>query len=157
MGGISGQADLLANNTDGLVLTSLHIGVDDLNLGALEIKDLANDYTRTGDKWTGMATLYVPGGSPYFKITANVEFDNGDFTMGSFQAGVGFPGDPDLHRHLFHRLRRWVRHPSASGKRVFYGSADFGAIPQRGRRVRDRGQRHGQGDLLRQRPGPRST
>ena len=41
MGGVTGQATLLANNADGLELTSLHIGVDDLDLGALEIKDLS--------------------------------------------------------------------------------------------------------------------
>ena len=55
MGGVTGQATLLANNADGLELTSLHIGVDDLVLGALEIKDLDIDYAHDGNVWTGSA------------------------------------------------------------------------------------------------------
>jgi hypothetical protein len=92
MGGVSGQATLIADNATGLHVSSLHIGVADLNLGALEIKDLAVDYTAQGTVWKGAATVEIPGGSGYFEISAQVEFDHDDLTMGSFQVGVPFPG-----------------------------------------------------------------
>ncbi len=51
-------------------LTSLHIGIPDLVLGALEVKNLAIDYTQTGEAWAGSATIYIPAGTPYFGIAA---------------------------------------------------------------------------------------
>ena len=127
MGGVSAQALLKADNADGLELESLHISVDDLELGALEVKGLDITYTKSSEQWTGHATLYVPGGSPYFKIYADVEFDHGDFTMGSFDAGFGFPGIPIYTDTYFTGFSGGFDiHPD---KRVFYGSADFGAIP----------------------------
>ena len=127
MGGVSAQALLKADNADGLEIESLHIGVDDLELGALEVKGLNIDYSRAGEQWTGHATLYVPGGSPYFQIYADVEFDHGDFTMGNFNAGFGFPGVPIYTDTYFTGFSgSFDIHPD---KRVFSGSADFGAIP----------------------------
>jgi hypothetical protein len=127
MGGASGQATLLANNTDGLELTSLHIGVDDLDLGALEIKDLAIDYTRNGNMWSGMATLNIPAGSPYFGIQAHVEFDDGQFTMGSFQIGPVYPGLPIFTDAFINGIGGGfdIRPPV----KRFFGSIDIGAIP----------------------------
>ena len=40
------------------------------------------------------ATLNIPAGSPYFGIAVAVRFDHGDFTMGSFDVNVPFPGVP---------------------------------------------------------------
>jgi hypothetical protein len=127
MGGASGQATLLANNTDGLELTSLHIGVDDLDLGALEIKNLAIDYSRSGNMWSGTATLYIPAGSPYFDIQAQVEFDDGQFTMGSFQVGPFYPGLPIFTDAFITGFGGGfdIRPPL----KRFFGSIDIGAIP----------------------------
>ena len=106
MGGVTGQATLIADNATGLHLDSLHIGVDDLVLGALEIKDLKIDYASMGNVWTGSAHLNIPAGSPYFAIDVAVRFDDGDFNMGSFNVTVPYPGRADLHRHVSERVRR---------------------------------------------------
>jgi hypothetical protein len=127
MGGVTGQATLLANNATGLQLSSLHIGVADLVLGALEIKDLNIDYTEQGDVWAGSAMLDIPAGSPYFAIAVAVRFDKGDFTMGSFDVTVPFPGVPIFtDTYLDGFGGGFDIHPSS---RRFFGSVTIGAIP----------------------------
>jgi hypothetical protein len=127
MGGVTGQATLLANNAVGLELSSLHIGVDDLVLGALEIKDLKIDYAHTGNVWTGSAHLNIPSGSPYFGIDASVEFDDGQFTMGSFHVGGFYPGVPIFTDAFLDGFGGGfdIRPP----KKRFFGTVDIGAIP----------------------------
>jgi hypothetical protein len=127
MGGVTGQATLLANNTDGLELTSLSIGVDDLPLGALEIKDLSLDYTHDGDVWKGMATINIPAGSPYFGLMVSVEFDDGDFTMGSFKVGPLYPGLPIFTDAYISGFGGGFDIRPRNKK--FFGSIDIGAIP----------------------------
>jgi hypothetical protein len=127
MGGVTGQATLLASNAGGLQLSSLHIDVADLELGALEIEDLHIDYTAQGNVWMGGATINIPGGTPYFGISAQVEFDNGAFTMGSFTVGLPFPGVP-LYTDLY--LASFgggfdIRPPT----KRFFGSVVIGAVP----------------------------
>jgi hypothetical protein len=127
MGGITGQATLVANNASGLQLTSLHIGVADLVLGALEIKNLAIDYSQSGEEWDGSAMLNIPAGSPYFGIAVAVRFDHGDFTMGSFNVSVPFPGVPIFtDTYLDGFGGGFDIHPT---NRRFYGSVSIGAIP----------------------------
>lgn len=125
LGGVTGQATLLANNREGLVLDSLQIDVPDVILGALEIKDLNVSYTRDGDVWTGGAKFNIPPHTGEFAIDVQVRFDRGELTMGSF--GFGFyPGIPvftDLYLNHFgggFDLR--------SPKRIF-GDVSVGAIP----------------------------
>jgi hypothetical protein len=127
MGGISGAATLLADNTNGLQLTSLHIGVDDLVLGALEVKQLSITYTESGDVWKGSAKLNIPAGTPYFGIDVMVEFDHGDFTMGSFSVFLPFPGVPIFtDAYLAGFGGGFDIHPP---KKKFFGSVTVGAIP----------------------------
>ena len=127
MGGITGQATLQADNANGLKLSSLHIGVPDLILGALEVKDLNIDYTQTGNVWTGAATLNIPAGTPYFGIAVAVRFDDGDFTMGSFNVTVPFPGVPIFtDTYLDGFGGGFDIHPD---RRSFHGSVSVGAIP----------------------------
>lgn len=127
MGAVTGQATLLANNATGLQLTSLHIGIPDLILGALEVKNVAIDYTQTGDEWAGSAAIYIPAGSPYFGIAVSVRFDQGDFTMGSFNVTVPFPGVPIFtDTYLDGFGGGFDIHPAS---RRFFGSVMIGAIP----------------------------
>jgi hypothetical protein len=127
MGGITGQATLLANNSQGLELQSLHIGVDDLTLGALEVKHLHIDYTQQGDVWMGGGTLFIPAGSPYFGLDVQVEFDHGDFTMGSFNLFFPFPGIPIFtDAYLASVGGGFDIHPP---KKRFFGTVTAGAIP----------------------------
>jgi hypothetical protein len=127
MGGITASATLLANDATGFELRSLHIGVADLPLGALEIKKLAIDYDGDGNVWKGMAHLDIPAGTPDFGIQADVEFDDGDFTMGSFHVDVPFPGIPVFEdAYLTGFGGSFDIHP---GHKEFGGSIDFGAIP----------------------------
>ncbi len=125
LGGVTGQATLLANNRDGLVLDSLQIGVSDVILGALEIKDLNVSYTRDGDIWTGGAKFNIPPHTGEFAIDVQVRFDRGELTMGSFGFGF-FPGIPvftDLY--LNHFGGGFDLH---TPKRIF-GDVSVGAIP----------------------------
>ncbi len=127
MGGITGAATLRADNASGLQLSSLQIGVPDLVLGALEVKDLNIAYTATGNVWTGSATVNIPAGSPYFGIAVAVRFDDGDFTMGSFDVSLPFPGAPiftDAYLNGFGG--GFDIHPD---HRTFHGSITIGAIP----------------------------
>ena len=127
MGGVTGSATLRADNADGLQLSSLHIGVPDLVLGALEVKDLNIDYAQTGNVWTGSATLNIPAGTPYFGIAVAVRFNDGDFTMGSFDVTVPFPGVPIFtDTYLDGFGGGFDIHP---GRRSFHGSIMVGAIP----------------------------
>jgi hypothetical protein len=101
--------------------------IDDLVLGALEIKNLSVDYTATGDVWKGGATLNIPAGTPYFGVTAQVEFDHGDFTMGSFDVALPCPGVPlftDVYLNGF--SGGFDIHPP---RKRFFGSLTVGAIP----------------------------
>jgi hypothetical protein len=127
MGGVTGQATLQADNANGLKLSSLHIGVPDLILGALEVKDLDIDYAATGNVWTGSATVNIPAGTPYFGVAVAVRFDDGDFTMGSFNVSVPFPGVPIFtDTYLDGFGGGFDIHPD---KRSFHGSVSVGAIP----------------------------
>ena len=140
MGAVTGQATLLANNATGLQLTSLHIGIPDLILGALEVKNVAIDYTQTGDEWAGSAAIYIPAGSPYFGIAVAVRFDNGDFTMGSFNVTVPWPGVPIFtDTYLDGFGGGFDIHPAS---RRFFGSVMIGAIPLDRSQLHDRGDRH---------------
>ena len=60
LGGISGSAVLHASTGQGLLLNSLNFNVPDLNLGALEIKDLFIQYQRDGDVWEGKGSCWCP-------------------------------------------------------------------------------------------------
>ena len=127
MGGVTGAATLRADNTSGFQLSSLHIGVPDLILGALEVKDLNIDYTAMGSVWTGSATVDIPAGTQYFGIAVSVRFEDDDFTMGSFQVTVPFPGVPiftDTYLNGFGG--GFDIHPD---RRKFFGSVSVGAIP----------------------------
>jgi hypothetical protein len=127
MGKVTGSATLLANNASGFQLTSLHIGVDHLVLGALEVDDLKIDYTQMGDQWSGSATLSIPAGTPYFAIAVAVRFDNGDFTMGSFNVTVPFPGVPIFTDTFLNGFGGGFDiHPD---RRSFHGSVSIGAMP----------------------------
>ena len=127
MGGVTGQATLQADNANGLKLSSLQIGVPDLVLGALEVKDLNIDYAATGNVWTGSATVNIPAGTPYFGIAVAVRFDDGDFTMGSFDVNVPFPGVPIFtDTYLDGFGGGFDIHPD---KRSFHGSVSVGALP----------------------------
>jgi hypothetical protein len=127
MGGVTGAATLRADNASGFQLSSLHVGVPDLILGALEVKDLNLDYTATGNVWSGSATVNIPAGTPYFGVAVAVRFDDGDFTMGSFDVSVPFPGVPVFtDTYLDGFGGGFDIHPD---RRKFFGSVSVGAIP----------------------------
>ena len=93
-GGITGAATLHADTATGLQLTSLEFKVGDLDLAALELKDVDVSYTEQGDMWKGMGTLEIPSGGGALNTTIALEFDNGDFKSGSLDLGLTYPGIP---------------------------------------------------------------
>jgi hypothetical protein len=96
-------------------------------LGALEVKDLKIDYAHTGNVWSGSAHLNIPAGSPYFGIDASVEFDDGDFTMGSFHVGGFYPGVPIFTDTFLDGFGGGF--DIRPGRKRFFGTVDIGAIP----------------------------
>ena len=94
-GGITGAATLHADIHTGLDLKSLEFSVGDLNLAALELKNLDVSYTEQGDVWKGSGQLLVPAGGAALDAAISVEFDKGDFTKGSLEVVPGgYPGIP---------------------------------------------------------------
>ena len=94
-GGITGAATLHADTHTGLDLKSLEFTVGDLNLAALELKNLDVSYTEQGDVWKGSGQLLVPAGGAALNAAISVEFDKGDFTKGSLEVVPGgYPGIP---------------------------------------------------------------
>jgi hypothetical protein len=94
-GGITGAATLHADTRTGLDLKSLEFTVGDLNLAALELKNLDVSYTEQGDVWKGSGQLLVPAGGAALDAAISVEFDKGDFTKGSLEVVPGgYPGIP---------------------------------------------------------------
>lgn len=88
-GGITGHADLVVDADRGLQLDSLHFGIADVDIGALEVQNAHIDYASTGDKWDGGATVIVPG--PGITVGAELHFAHGAFNGGNFEFGE-FPG-----------------------------------------------------------------
>jgi hypothetical protein len=128
-GGVNGDADLEANNTDGLVLNSLHLGIDDANIGVLELKNVGLDYTRTGSVWDGHGELLLPGPiSP--DIKADVRFEGGSFKHGSLELSIkpGIPVFTDVYIHDF--LLGFGLHPTVIEGGVSVGVYDgIGSYP----------------------------
>jgi hypothetical protein len=94
-GGITGAATLHADTRTGLELKSLEFTVGDLNLAALELKNLDVSYTEQGDVWKGSGQLLVPAGGAALNAAISVEFDKGDFVKGSLEVVPGgYPGIP---------------------------------------------------------------
>ena len=93
-GGVTGSATLEATLNGGLNLDSLEFKIGDANFGALELKDVDVTYTRAGSKWSGSGTINVPTGGSALSLKLAIEFDNGNFTSGSFDVGLPYPGVP---------------------------------------------------------------
>jgi hypothetical protein len=94
-GGVTGSTILHADLHSGLQIASLNFSVGDVNLGALELKNLFVKYAEQGDVWSGGGQLLVPAGGSALTATIEVEFDNGDFKKGSLDViPDGYPGIP---------------------------------------------------------------
>ena len=110
-GGITGHAELIVDATSGLHLDTLNFNIADVDIGALEIKDANLQYTSTGDKWDGGATVIVPG--PGVTVGAELHFARGAFNGGNFTdrrvPGIPVFSDVFLERDP-HRL------PARSGR-----------------------------------------
>jgi hypothetical protein len=93
-GGIRGQAVLKANNTDGLVVDSLEIDVDQAYVGPVLISGLKVSYMRSNDEWRGEGTIGIPPQPGGLSIKGKVRFQGGDFKEGSILITPPYPGIP---------------------------------------------------------------
>jgi hypothetical protein len=93
-GGVTGSATLRATLAGGLQLDSLEFKIGDANFGALELKNVDISYTLQGNVWKGTGTVNVPSGGSALSLSIAIEFDNGNFTSGSFDVGLPYPGVP---------------------------------------------------------------
>ena len=88
LGGFSGHAELFADQKTGLHVTSLHIHIGPIALGALVINTIDLDYSGVADTWAGDGSITIAGAGT-LDITAR-------FVMGNFnEATLKFtPGTP---------------------------------------------------------------
>ena len=75
-GGFSGDAELVATSSRGLIVDSLHVELGPVPLGALIVNKVELDYFGEGDVWRGAGSVTVPAGGT---LDASVEFKMGDF------------------------------------------------------------------------------
>jgi hypothetical protein len=94
LGGVTGSATLHASSFAGLSISSLEFKIGDANLGALELKNVDVSYEADKDVWSGNGELLIPAGDPALDIKLAVDFQNGRWTHGFIDVGVGWPGIP---------------------------------------------------------------
>jgi hypothetical protein len=80
-GGFSANAELRADATRGLWLSSLHIHIGPVPLGVLIIKSIDVDYQAAQQRWTGRGSITVPAGGT-LDLT-EVSFRRGEFERAS--------------------------------------------------------------------------
>jgi hypothetical protein len=124
MGGVHGDATLTADNATGLHLDSMDIGIDDVNVGALEFKNIAIDYTSANDEWRGQGEVLFPGPlSPDFTLR-DIDFQHGQFHDASVELGL-YPGIPVFTDVYIHSIGVAIGlHPT-----TIEGDVTAGAIP----------------------------
>lgn len=131
LGGITGSAVLHAASFQGLSLGSLEFKVPDINVGALELKGLDVKYQSDGDVWTGGGELEVPAGGSALDLTLSCEFDDGQWTKGHIDLGLGYPGIPLAAEPPPPTL--YLTHGGLDlnfqGGTTLTGTVGFGAIP----------------------------
>jgi hypothetical protein len=89
LGGIAADANLLATQSQGLVLKDFKVKLDGAELFGLGLKNVVVEYL--GDEppvFKGQATFILPGGS---QVTGYFEFVNGDFGKAGFNATLPTP------------------------------------------------------------------
>lgn len=91
LGGVTGEAVLLADSATGLHLDSLVIDVEEAPVGPLVIKDLHIEYASAGERWEGGARLELPPQPGGAKIAARVVFVGGAFDSGEVVVTPPFP------------------------------------------------------------------
>jgi hypothetical protein len=95
-GGFSGHAELVADAKTGLHLTSVHIHIGPVALGAILINNIDLDYMGVGDIWRGDGKVTVPAGGA---LQAHAEFDMGEFNGAtiSFTPATPIPIGPFVY------------------------------------------------------------
>ncbi|MEA2422382.1 MAG: hypothetical protein QOF55_1481, partial [Thermoleophilaceae bacterium] len=95
-GGFSGHAELVADAKTGLHLTSVHIHIGPVALGAILINNIDLDYMGVGDIWRGDGKVTVPAGGA---LEAHAEFDMGEFNGAtiSFTPATPIPIGPFVY------------------------------------------------------------
>ncbi|HUO71261.1 MAG TPA: hypothetical protein VMU39_10825, partial [Solirubrobacteraceae bacterium] len=92
-GGVTGDAELVTSEAEGLKLKSLHIEAKTIPIGPIFIDDLLIDYKGgSEDTWTGGATLVLPPPGAGAHIGAQVTFKAGAFKQGSIVLSPPYPG-----------------------------------------------------------------
>jgi hypothetical protein len=91
LGGVTGEAVLLADSRTGLHLDSLVIDVEEALVGPLVIRDLHIGYAGTEERWDGSATLDLPPQPGGASVAARVVFIGGDFDSGELVVTPPFP------------------------------------------------------------------
>jgi hypothetical protein len=78
-GGISGNAELVADNTTGLHLSTLNFDVNEAFIGPIELQKLHVDYTAADDAWNGEVAVGIPPRPAGPALDAKIGFQMGRF------------------------------------------------------------------------------
>jgi hypothetical protein len=89
MGGIRGEAELLASTAKGLELKSLKVHVGNVPLGPLLVEYFDLEYNGDGELWKGATRLSLAGAGA---LEGSVEFEAGAFKKGSLALEPPPPG-----------------------------------------------------------------
>ncbi len=91
LGGVSGQAELLADSRTGLHLDSLVIDVPDAPIGPVVLRGVHVEYHGDGDRWTGSGAVLLPPQPGGARLDMSVAFDHGAFDSGELRVTPPFP------------------------------------------------------------------
>jgi hypothetical protein len=129
--GVTGSATLAANMTEGLERPSLHIAIPDIGLSGLELRGGSIDWAGPEDQWAGTGELEMQPGAGAAGLDvkgAQIAFDHGDFSSGSFTTAP-YPGTPIYRNVYLENLgAAFNLHPPPS----LTGNAEIGAVAHGG-------------------------
>jgi hypothetical protein len=124
-GGITGHAELVANETSGLQLGSLAISIQNAPIGPL-LADFNISYDAKSDVWLGGGKLSFPPRPGGLVLTASVSFAGGHFVQGMVDIkpfGYGIPIFTDVYLDDINAAIQ------LEPKTVITGGVGIGAIP----------------------------
>ncbi len=91
LGGVSGQAELIADSATGLHLDSIVIDVPDAPLGPVVLRGVHIEYHGEGERWEGRGALLLPPQPGGARLDMDVAFEHGDFASGHLKVTPPFP------------------------------------------------------------------
>ncbi|HEV7773585.1 MAG TPA: hypothetical protein VGO48_09905 [Conexibacter sp.] len=91
LGGVSGQAELVADSATGLHLESIVIDVPEAPIGPVILRGIHIEYDGAGERWSGAGALLLPPQPGGARLDMAIVFDHGAFDSGELRVTPPFP------------------------------------------------------------------